>query len=486
MKTIKYLFFLVAFSSVLFYSCTDANPIKNETPRTQKSIALRTILNEVKSANNISGKTTTNPFCFDFVYPIVFSYNNGTAITAVNFQGLLEILSNESPNLYIEGIVFPFQVVVSSTGTTTTIASESELLTLIQNCGFPTLNQDLQTTFCFDIVFPIEVTAPNNQQITIGSMEELTAYLANPSNGNETQIVFPISVLYQGQVVAINSLYEFYQMINNCDATNCVCTQEYAPVCVQTPNGIVEYGNLCYALCAGYTQNDLVPCNPVVACNILNLTAVPGACNPITNSYSVTINFDVANTTATQFEVSNGGVFPIGVFPITSLPVTIDNYPASVLGAPNLNMVTIRIAENNEFCTATQQFTMPSCPGVCTCPPENNPVCVQNPSGGLLHFANPCLAACEGYTPNDFVNCGIVPNNFSTQLGSCFQITYPVGVQYNGAIVSINSDGELIPFIPSNGGIPAFNYPVVATFGNTTYTLANAAAFTNQISISCP
>ena len=33
--------------------------------------------------------------CFEFVFPITFSYNNGTVISAASLDGLLDILNNE-------------------------------------------------------------------------------------------------------------------------------------------------------------------------------------------------------------------------------------------------------------------------------------------------------------------------------------------------------------------------------------------------------
>ncbi|WP_309641510.1 hypothetical protein [Flavobacterium sp.] len=493
MKTIKILLLLVAFSTVTFYSCSDENSIKNETV-SQKSIALRTVLNKLKAENAapnrgaIISATPANPMlCFEFVYPITFSYNNGTAITATSLDGLLDILNNESSTLYLEGVVFPFQV--QSGGAVQTITNEADLIALIIQCGLPTFNDDLQHTYCFDIVFPIHVGS-GGQLVTIGSQTDLNAYLNNPNSGSEADIIFPISVTYQNQITVIHSVYEFYDMVNNCNSSTCICTQEYAPVCVHTPNGgYLEFGNLCYALCAGYTQNDIVACGPVTECLITDLTAVPGDCNPIGGSYALTINFNAGNTTATHFEVWANDNSVLGVYPIASLPVTIPNYPPSILGIP-FAIVKVVINENNEQCSATQQFNIPICNGVCTCPPEDNPVCVQT-SAGITHYANPCLAACDGFTPNDFVNCNpVTTHTFGQLLGTCFQIMYPVNVQHLGAIVTAHNDVELLqywnPLVSSP--MPVMIYPITVTFLNTnmTYTFANQQAFQNQINISCP
>jgi hypothetical protein len=139
-------------------------------------------------------------------------------------------------------------------------------------------------------------------------------------------------------------------------------------------------------------------------------------------------------------------------------------------------------------CSGFTQWTPPNCAGVCTCPIEHSPVCVRDAIGNLIQFENSCLAACAGFTPIMFENCNPTStSNFGTQLGSCFQMNYPVGVQYQGAIHTVNSDSELLQYyFPATGSMPAMNYPITVTFANTIYTFANQAAFESQIAISCP
>ncbi|HEX9980370.1 MAG TPA: hypothetical protein VGB50_07380 [Flavobacterium sp.] len=470
MKTIKLLFVLLAFSSGIFYSCSDADPIENQDT-TQRSIALRTILNELKSANDITGKAE-DPFCFEFVYPVTFSYNTGTTITAANIDGLLEILSNESTTLYLSGIEFPFDIMQQ--GAVTTIDSENELIALIEDCGFDTFNDDLQNTFCFDIVFPVMIMQ-NNQTVTLNTYEQFIAYLNNPANGNEMQIIFPISVLYNNETVVVNNLYDFYEMTNNCDT--CVCSQDYAPVCVQTAGGILEYGNICYALCAGYTQNDLVLCNPSTECNINDLQITVGACNS-DGSYLLALNFDYTNPGGTQFQVLDSANNVVGTYALSALPLTISNYPAS--SAPADYLVVKMVGNSN--CTASNQWSVPNC--ACPCPTNVDPVCVQTPTG-IFQYDNACLAECDGFTENDFIDC--TPSyNFGTLLGDCFDMAYPVMIQYQGTIITANANGELLQYwFPNQSPMPAFVYPVTVTFGGNSYTFGSQAAFESQIGMSC-
>lgn len=477
MKTLKILVLLVL-TSVTFNACSDSNPIENEST-TQKSIALRTVLNEFKTSNNLSGKTDpANGFCFEFVYPLTFSFNNGTLVTVISLEGLIDVLSNETTNLYIEGIEFPFQV-TGSNGAITTITNEEEFIALIESCGFDTFNDDLSNTFCFDIVFPIQVQL-NGQVTDVNSLEDLLNLVNGPNSNGEIEIVFPISVNYNNETVVVNNIYEFYDMTNNCNQGGCVCTEEYAPVCVQTPNGIVEFGNMCFAECAGYSQNDLVPCNPN-SCFISNLAVTVGNCNP-DFSYQLTINFSYVNTSSSTFIVRKSSGEIVGSYALSDLPITINNYVSNTNAT---DFLTVELGANNS-CSAIQNWILPNCSG-CNCTTDVNPVCVYDPNGTLIQFDNSCLAACAGYTPNSFVNCNQSGSNFANLLGSCFTMVYPVVVQSGGALVTVNSNEQLLQYTSPAGGMPVMNYPISVFFSNiaASFTFANQAAFEEQINTHC-
>lgn len=271
MKKIKILLLFLAVSATVFYSCSDNNPVENEAVAS-KSISLRSTLNYLKKAYNIAGKNTTatqdQALCFAFVYPITLSYNNGTQVTVSNFEGLLEVLTNENSTLYVDGIVFPFQV--QQEGAVITINNEAEFYALIEECGVIQTVNDLVFDFtCYSIVYPIQIINANNETVTINNQTELMQYAsATPTGGNTYQlnIVFPITVVQENQSIVINDLYEFFELNNSCSTSPCFCDLVYQPVCVLTPTGVVEYSNACFAQCDGYTQNDFVECNSSCPC----------------------------------------------------------------------------------------------------------------------------------------------------------------------------------------------------------------------------
>jgi hypothetical protein len=241
-------------------------PVANEVVTT-KSISLRTTLNEIKKANNISGKngfsTQDQAFCFNFVFPINLSYNNGTVVTVSSYEGLIAVLASETTTFYFEGIQFPFQV--QQEGTIITIDDEAEFFALILDCNFHTVNSFVFDFTCYEIVFPISVVNANGETIVVNNQTELVQMSASTPTGTVTyqlDIVFPVSVIQNNETIVINSLYEFFDLNNDCPSNQCIITTEYAPVCVQTTIGIVEYSNPSHAACDGFTPSDFVSCDP--------------------------------------------------------------------------------------------------------------------------------------------------------------------------------------------------------------------------------
>ncbi|MCF6132644.1 hypothetical protein [Flavobacterium wongokense] len=390
MKKFKLLLLLLTVSAAIFYSCSDSNPVENEAIAS-KSISLRTTLNAIKKVNGISGKNTLTTqdqaFCFAFVYPITLEYNNGTQVTVANFEGLLEILANENTALYIEGIAFPFQV--QQEGAVTTIHDEAEFFAILQACDNIQVVNDFVFDFtCYSIEFPISVLDVNQVSITVHNQAELMQLVSSPAGTYQLDIVFPINVIQNNQTIVIHDLYEFFELNNDCSASNCLCDLVYQPVCVQTPAGIVEYSNECFAACDGYDQNDFVSCDP-----------------------------------------------------------------------------------NNP----------------CPCPANFEPVCVQT-SAGVVQYDNACRAECDGFTAADFIECGVAPlPTFGELLSHCFVVHYPAQVQFQGALVTVHNDGELLQYwFPAQSAYPAFNYPITITFTNgITTTVLGQSDFQILVAQNC-
>ncbi|MFY8187509.1 MAG: hypothetical protein ACOVLC_06060 [Flavobacterium sp.] len=265
MKKIKFLALFTLLSAVFFTSCSDNESIENQAV-TQESTALRLMFNEMKRTNNAAGKVAieSEETTFDFVYPINVSYNNGTVVTVTSQAGLIELLLNESSDLYITGIEFPFQMVVGPDNTIITIDGESEFWEVIEDMEVATYDTFVFSASCFELSFPISFVTSNNQIITVASQEALFELYTDPNQITVIyDFVYPFNVISEGQTVTINNMFDFEEVYINCiDTIECICLQIYAPVCVATPTGeILFYPNACYANCEGYTEADFVDCD---------------------------------------------------------------------------------------------------------------------------------------------------------------------------------------------------------------------------------
>lgn len=211
MKNIKLLLVLVTLSSVTLFSCSDNNSVEKEAVVPSKSVSLRTHLSKMKINHNIDGKTATDTFTF--LFPVTFSYTNGTTVTVDSNQALLNLLANETQTLYLDGVAFPFQIVVASDNSTTTVTTESGYETVLENNNIPTVNSIATQSTCFNFIYPISVIDQNNQPVVINNDTELASYA---STHNPINFVYPFTVLAidsQGvTTVIVDNLYDFLNL----------------------------------------------------------------------------------------------------------------------------------------------------------------------------------------------------------------------------------------------------------------------------------
>uniref|UniRef100_UPI00404B7753 Kazal-type serine protease inhibitor family protein n=1 Tax=Flavobacterium sp. TaxID=239 RepID=UPI00404B7753 len=265
MKTIKLVVFFTMLSAVFYTSCSDNESIENQAI-TQDSAALRVMINDMKRTNNVAGRMAINneSMPFDFVYPINVSFNNGTVITVTSLEGLIDLLTNESSELFISGIEFPFQIVVGLDNTVITIDGESDFWEVIEDLDIVTYDDYVFSPFCFELTFPISFVTDNEQVITVASQEALYDLFMDPNQSTIVyDFVYPFNVIVDNQIVVVNNMYEFDELSFNCnEGFDCVCEEIYDPVCVSYGNGtVVEYPNACFANCDGFNESDFVSCD---------------------------------------------------------------------------------------------------------------------------------------------------------------------------------------------------------------------------------
>jgi len=385
MKNLKFIYLAFILAMFTLVSCDNNDPIVDQENPNQSASA-RTSMSELKSHFNTNGqlRTDNNPtnnvlfdFCFDFQYPVTFTYNTGVNVTVNNFDALVDVLVAMTDSLYIDGIVFPFNVEVFDDATNTVIVqavnNELEFITLIESCGFddddcvctqeyvpvcvevedvngeeftveyPNMcsaacdgftQQDLtdcedftpgdDDNDCFEFNYPISITNSNGSTIVINGDDEWNNILFAT---NAYDFVYPFDVtLLEGNVVStITSADDFETLLDTCyEDDPCDCPTVNDPVCIliTTPNGdhIEEFDNMCEAECAGYTQNDVVDCNTSNDC-VENFTITVGECIDET-SYTVTFNF-IANGYDGDFTLYTRNNVMLTTSSMSNLPLTL-------------------------------------------------------------------------------------------------------------------------------------------------------------------
>ncbi len=282
--------------------------------------------------------------------------------------------------------------------------------------------------FCFDFVYPINLTYNTGVDVTVNSFDELVGVILSSTDTlfiNGISFPFDVEIFEQGQIVVqtISNEQEFATLIETCgfEDEECICTTEYAPVCVEigNPNDggdfIIEFPNACHAECEGFTQNDFVDCedngNPIS----------DDDCFEYVFPISVMDQNDVVEINSIEelelFIFVNGNANFI--------------YPFEVIQEGDMVII---IENENDYITLLESCNTTTCED--ECPQDGNPVCVSD-NGLIIEFANECLAFCAGYTPNNFVDC-----NSSDCESNCPEITVyaPVCVNVGNEIIEFESE----------------------------------------------
>jgi hypothetical protein len=278
MKNLKLALFSLAFSLLVFTSCTNNESIDQDQQQTEESESVTNALTQLRTQFNPDGNVieSDNPagniildFCFDFVYPLTLSYNNDSTVTVNDLDGLIDVMVASNEDLFINGISFPFDVETFNDDTDTieieTINNEAEFIQLLLSCSFDDDDDDEDcfeeydpvcvevidpngNTFivtypnecyaiedgftendfvedceedyyvggieCYELNFPISIITGDGDEITVNSEEELATALYN---ANTFSFVFPLTVTLDDQtVVTIDDTDDLEDILEDC------------------------------------------------------------------------------------------------------------------------------------------------------------------------------------------------------------------------------------------------------------------------------
>ncbi len=93
------------------------------------------------------------------------------------------------------------------------------------------------------------------------------------------------------------------------------------------------------------------------ACNIFDVVVTTGDCQPNSNNYNFTLDFEVTEPTNAHFDVWTSNNTHLGNFALSALPVQITNFPAS---GNNNDVIKICINDNPNCCEY-KEFPAPEC-----------------------------------------------------------------------------------------------------------------------------
>jgi hypothetical protein len=139
--------------------------------------------------------------------------------------------------------------------------------------------------FCFDFVYPITLSYNTGAEVTVENFEGMVELLINMTEDlyiNGISFPFQVEVFNADtdafEVITIQGEDSFIALLESCSidddgqTDDCQCMEIYEPVCVEVGDGsgeefIIEFPNMCYAECSGFTQDDVVECDYSNPCN---------------------------------------------------------------------------------------------------------------------------------------------------------------------------------------------------------------------------
>ena len=198
---------------------TEVEKNTEEPPKEiESSLALRATLENMKEVQGITGRSVQNELCFQFDYPIVLSYNDDSTVEVITYNHLLSLLLEETVELHIVGIQYPFDIIQNDSNQT--FQEESEFQALISDCGYDYMEVNdvvALTDDCFTVDFPITVYV-NGEAETFTSQAQAQEFFVNYSGTIESiNFDYPFTVIMTSDdsQMTISDDYELIDLVEN-------------------------------------------------------------------------------------------------------------------------------------------------------------------------------------------------------------------------------------------------------------------------------
>ena len=158
--------------------------------------------------------------CFRFVFPLSFSFSDGSAYTVSDqkeFYTTLKAHFKATGTKEKPAFTYPIQVQFKPAeegeeGEMLTVNSQEELKEAFQAC-----RGEQEDKKCFTFVFPVSFTMPDGSTLTASDEEDLSAQMkaffeSYEGEKSRPQLVFPVDITFEdGSVLTVNSFEEMKQ-----------------------------------------------------------------------------------------------------------------------------------------------------------------------------------------------------------------------------------------------------------------------------------
>ena len=431
--------------SSIFIACTnDESSI--ELVEVHQSTSMQSAINQLRNHYNEDGSANQemNPtnnlvfdFCFEFVYPLSLTYNNEVIVTVNSIDELVSIIINSSEELFITGVVFPFDVILydseSNELLVQTINNEEEFTNLITNCYFndPCICTEEYDPVCVEIIAndsEIIITFPNSCYAFCEGFTE--SDLVNCENNTECIIydlevvtgdcnsdnTYNMTINFQYEEIGEQEYFDLYarndELIGYFPLSSLPLTiinfptsgldYDYVKVCINDITDCCKEIEWLPPNCSGQGSN----------CEIISLDLVAGECNDDGSTYNLLLDFDFDNTNGQEFfEIYFRDDVFYDYFQLSDLPITINDFPSSGLENDFIKIVI-----------------------------NDMPECSEN-----IEWINPCFS-----------------DTF------CYEYVFPIEMIVDGQVWSVNSN-EHVDYKLSIGG--ELIYPLDIRIDNEIFTV---------------
>ena len=164
--------------------------------------------------------------CFEFIFPISVETEDGTIITADDYQSLKEQIrawKEDNPDATQRPtLVFPLELITEG-GIIITVSSKQHLRTVIKICRRIHWNNNSdRPMYCFKLQFPLTIEFPNTDSQEVNNRMELKQAVrawkeANPDIDERPSLQFPVTVeMEDGTLVEVQSKEELQALKDDC------------------------------------------------------------------------------------------------------------------------------------------------------------------------------------------------------------------------------------------------------------------------------